>query len=170
MLPKKPDLKLPLYVSDSIEYIDRMASPRFIKTHLPYKLLPKKLKDRSTEAKVRPTIARKTQTDTGLVRFASNSAGFCTVFRTDNQLRRFYDQITVANVYFFGLTRMRFFYRQIHDWKNDRGFLLEIDHDRRCDEAEVYLCRIALRTCDVEPVTVVLSCVGGTRYLTESGL
>lgn len=52
VLPEKPDLKLPLYVSDSIEYINQMESPRFIKTHLPYKLLPKKLKDRSTKAKV----------------------------------------------------------------------------------------------------------------------
>lgn len=54
VLLKKPDFKIPPYVSDSIEYVDRMASPRFIKTHLPYEMLPKKLKDRSTEAKVRP--------------------------------------------------------------------------------------------------------------------
>lgn len=53
VLPEKPDLILPLYVSDSIEFINRMKSPRFIKTHLPYKLLPKKLRDRSTKAKVR---------------------------------------------------------------------------------------------------------------------
>lgn len=53
VLPEKPDLKLPLYVSDSIEFINQMESPRFIKTHLPYKLLPKKLRDRSTKAKVK---------------------------------------------------------------------------------------------------------------------
>lgn len=52
VLPEKPDLKLPLYVSDSVEFIDKMKSPRFIKTHLPYKLLPKKLRDQSTKAKV----------------------------------------------------------------------------------------------------------------------
>lgn len=53
VLPEKPDLKLPLYVSDSIEFINGLKSPRFIKTHLPYKLLPKKLRDQSTKAKVR---------------------------------------------------------------------------------------------------------------------
>lgn len=47
-----PDLEIPRYISNSVEYINELKSPRYIKTHLPYQLLPKKLRDKSTKAKV----------------------------------------------------------------------------------------------------------------------
>ena len=41
------------YELDSVSYVDKMKSARFIQTHLPFKLLPKKLRDNSTSAKVK---------------------------------------------------------------------------------------------------------------------
>ncbi|XP_060880987.1 luciferin sulfotransferase-like [Metopolophium dirhodum] len=49
---ENPDIKIPKYMSNSVEFINGLKSPRFIKTHLPYKLLPKKLRDQSTKAKI----------------------------------------------------------------------------------------------------------------------
>jgi Sulfotransferase domain. len=52
VLPKLPDLQFPSYVSDSVTYVDEMKSPRFIKTHLPWELLPKQIRDGSKQPKV----------------------------------------------------------------------------------------------------------------------
>lgn len=52
VMQEQPDLNLPMYETDSITLINELKSPRFIKTHLPYKLLPKKLRDHSTKAKI----------------------------------------------------------------------------------------------------------------------
>ncbi|XP_022167669.1 sulfotransferase 1 family member D1-like [Myzus persicae] len=91
VLPEKPDLKLPLYVSDSIEFINGLKSPRFIKTHLPYKLLPKKLRDQSTKAKI-VYVARNPK-DTCLSYFhhccllegyTGNFEDFCKLFTSDS--------------------------------------------------------------------------------------
>ncbi|CAI6368354.1 unnamed protein product [Macrosiphum euphorbiae] len=47
-----PDIEIPKYIFDSIGYINGLKSPRYIKTHLPYQLLPKKLREKSTKAKI----------------------------------------------------------------------------------------------------------------------
>lgn len=52
MLPKLPDLQLPEYVTDALGYIDRMPSPRFIKSHLPFELLPLEIQEGKKNAKV----------------------------------------------------------------------------------------------------------------------
>ncbi|XP_049956268.1 luciferin sulfotransferase-like isoform X1 [Schistocerca serialis cubense] len=52
ILPRIPDLKLPLYVTNSVKYIDEMPSPRFIKTHIPWELLPRQIQDGSVKPKV----------------------------------------------------------------------------------------------------------------------
>lgn len=52
VLKKLPDLQFPLYVSDSVTYIDEMKSPRFIKTHLPWELLPKQIQDGTKQPKI----------------------------------------------------------------------------------------------------------------------
>ncbi|XP_021926131.1 sulfotransferase family cytosolic 1B member 1-like isoform X2 [Zootermopsis nevadensis] len=44
IIPKLPELELPLFITDSLTYIDEMESPRFIKTHLPWELLPKQIR------------------------------------------------------------------------------------------------------------------------------
>ena len=38
--------------SDSVEHVEKLASPRFIKTHLPFNLLPEQLQAFATKAKV----------------------------------------------------------------------------------------------------------------------
>lgn len=40
------------YELNSVEFVDKLLSPRFIQSHLPFKLLPKKLQENSTSAKV----------------------------------------------------------------------------------------------------------------------
>ena len=52
VLQKLPDLQFPSYISDSVTYIDEMKSPRFIKTHLPWELLPKQIQDGTKQPKV----------------------------------------------------------------------------------------------------------------------
>ncbi|XP_026685462.1 uncharacterized protein LOC113470897 [Diaphorina citri] len=42
---------LPVYVRDSVGHISNLPGRRFIKAHLPLRLLPKKLQDGSTKAK-----------------------------------------------------------------------------------------------------------------------
>lgn len=46
-----PELFIPPFVADSINYINELQARRFIKTHLPFKLLLKKLQN-SVNAKV----------------------------------------------------------------------------------------------------------------------
>ncbi|KAI5714784.1 hypothetical protein M8J77_005566 [Diaphorina citri] len=48
----KPELQLPVYVRDSVGHISNLPGRRFIKAHLPLRLLPKKLQDGSTKAKI----------------------------------------------------------------------------------------------------------------------
>ncbi|KAL5235519.1 hypothetical protein ACI65C_002929 [Semiaphis heraclei] len=101
VLPEKPDLKLPLYMSDSIKFINELKSPRFIKTHLPYKLLPKKLRDQSTKAKI-IYVARNPK-DTCLSYFhhccllrgyIGNFEDFCKLFTSDSlRYSPFFDHI-----------------------------------------------------------------------------
>lgn len=43
---------LPPYVLDSVKYCTELPSPRFIRTHLPFNLLPEKLQSGSTGAKI----------------------------------------------------------------------------------------------------------------------
>ncbi|KAJ9600879.1 hypothetical protein L9F63_000991 [Diploptera punctata] len=52
ILPKIPDFKLPDFVNDSVSYIENMPSPRYIKTHLPWELLPKQIRDGSKKPKI----------------------------------------------------------------------------------------------------------------------
>ncbi|XP_065211067.1 luciferin sulfotransferase-like [Planococcus citri] len=47
-----PEIKFPPYVMDSIDYINKLPSPRFIKAHVPFELLPDKLQNYSTQAKI----------------------------------------------------------------------------------------------------------------------
>ena len=59
VLAQHPELNLedykmdPKYELDSVSYVDNMRSPRFIQTHLPFKLLPEELQNNSTSAKVK---------------------------------------------------------------------------------------------------------------------
>jgi hypothetical protein len=52
ILPKLPELELPLFVSNSVRYVDEMKSPRFIKTHLPWELLPRQIREGTKKPKV----------------------------------------------------------------------------------------------------------------------
>lgn len=40
------------YELNSVEFVDKLPSQRFIQSHLPFRLLPKKLQENSTSAKV----------------------------------------------------------------------------------------------------------------------
>ncbi|XP_015512976.2 luciferin sulfotransferase-like [Neodiprion lecontei] len=46
------DIKVPEHVIDSIGYCQKLPSPRFIKTHLPFSLLPRQLKRGEKNAKI----------------------------------------------------------------------------------------------------------------------
>ncbi|XP_069695754.1 luciferin sulfotransferase-like isoform X2 [Periplaneta americana] len=52
VLPKIPEFKLPDFVNDSVTYIDKKKSPRFIKTHLPWELLPKQIRNGTKKPKI----------------------------------------------------------------------------------------------------------------------
>lgn len=52
LLADHPNIILSPHVLDSVGYINNLPSPRFIKTHLPFNLLPEKLQNGSTSAKV----------------------------------------------------------------------------------------------------------------------
>lgn len=47
------DEEIPRYLLDSVDYVNNLPSPRFIKTHLPFKLLPIKLQQNTTNTKVK---------------------------------------------------------------------------------------------------------------------
>ncbi|XP_043265450.1 luciferin sulfotransferase-like [Colletes gigas] len=44
IMPRHPEVKLHRLVSDSVNYVSSRISPRFIKTHLPFHLLPRQLR------------------------------------------------------------------------------------------------------------------------------
>ncbi|CAH0395134.1 unnamed protein product [Bemisia tabaci] len=47
-----PEIEMEDFVTDSLKFIRELESPRFIKSHLPFCLLPKQLTNFSTEAKI----------------------------------------------------------------------------------------------------------------------
>ncbi|CAH0395136.1 unnamed protein product [Bemisia tabaci] len=52
MYEEQPDFSVPDYVTDSVKYISELNTRRFIKSHLPLGLLPEKLQNFSTRAKI----------------------------------------------------------------------------------------------------------------------
>ncbi|KAK7868457.1 hypothetical protein R5R35_011206 [Gryllus longicercus] len=52
LFAKRPDMNFPLYVTNSVQYVSELPSPRFIKTHLPWELLPKQIQDGSKQPKI----------------------------------------------------------------------------------------------------------------------
>ncbi|XP_060880350.1 luciferin sulfotransferase-like [Metopolophium dirhodum] len=85
-----PDLEIPRYMSNSVEYINELKSPRYIKTHLPYQLLPKKLRDKSTKAKIIYMARNPKDTCLSFFHFATllssyeeNFEKFCELFVSD---------------------------------------------------------------------------------------
>ncbi|XP_063238070.1 luciferin sulfotransferase-like [Bacillus rossius redtenbacheri] len=52
ILPKKPDLRLPGYVLDSVGHVADLPGPRFVKTHLPWSLLPRQIRDTQRRPKI----------------------------------------------------------------------------------------------------------------------
>nr|CAD7448559.1 unnamed protein product [Timema bartmani]CAD7457250.1 unnamed protein product [Timema tahoe] len=52
ILPRIPDLQLPTFVLDSVQHIADLPSPRFIKTHLPWSLLPGQIRTGDRRPKI----------------------------------------------------------------------------------------------------------------------
>ncbi|XP_003424762.3 luciferin sulfotransferase-like [Nasonia vitripennis] len=52
IIPRTPGLDLPELALDSVGFIDRLPSPRFIKTHLPFNLLPRQLRTGEKKPKI----------------------------------------------------------------------------------------------------------------------
>lgn len=52
VLPDLQDFDIPRFVRDAAGFINDLPSPRFIKSHLPFHLLPHKLQRGLTQAKV----------------------------------------------------------------------------------------------------------------------
>lgn len=52
VLPRKPGLVLPPFVEDSVSFVDNLKSPRFIKTHLPWPLLPVSIRNGEKNPKI----------------------------------------------------------------------------------------------------------------------
>ncbi|XP_076677958.1 luciferin sulfotransferase isoform X2 [Andrena cerasifolii] len=62
IMPRHPEVKLHQLVSDSVNYAKSQASPRFIKTHLPFHLLPRQI--RTGERKPRIIYVARNPKDT----------------------------------------------------------------------------------------------------------
>nr|XP_031843272.1 sulfotransferase 4A1-like [Nomia melanderi] len=62
IIPRHPEIKLHELVSDSVNYVKTRSSPRFIKTHLPFRLLPRQL--RTGEKKPRIVYVARNPKDT----------------------------------------------------------------------------------------------------------
>lgn len=62
IMPRHPEVKLHQLVSDSVNYASSRPSPRFIKTHLPYRLLPRQI--RTGERKPRIVYVARNPKDT----------------------------------------------------------------------------------------------------------
>ncbi|KZC08591.1 PREDICTED: estrogen sulfotransferase, testis isoform-like [Dufourea novaeangliae] len=62
IIPRHPEVKLHELVSDSVNYARTRRSPRFIKTHLPFRLLPRQL--RTGERKPRIVYVARNPKDT----------------------------------------------------------------------------------------------------------
>lgn len=53
LIPRKPGMEqLPKAILNSIEYINNLARPRFIKTHLPFNLLPRQIRTSDKTPKI----------------------------------------------------------------------------------------------------------------------
>lgn len=48
----RPDLEVPEYILESISFVGKFPSPRFIKTHLPFDLLPRQLRSGEKKSKI----------------------------------------------------------------------------------------------------------------------
>ncbi|XP_015594906.1 amine sulfotransferase [Cephus cinctus] len=62
IIPRTPGLDLPELVLDSVSFVEKLPSPRFIKTHLPFNLLPRQL--RTGEKKPRVIYVARNAKDT----------------------------------------------------------------------------------------------------------
>lgn len=51
-----PDFEIHPFVADSVKFIDEMKSPRFIKSHLPFHLLPRQITQNIKNPKVKSQI------------------------------------------------------------------------------------------------------------------
>ncbi|XKL63787.1 hypothetical protein PGB90_006151 [Kerria lacca] len=84
---KNPDIQLPDHISNSVDYVEKLPSPRFIKTHLPFKLLPLKLQQNKTNAKIVYVVRNPRDTCVSfyhhyklLVRYNKDFEKFCEMF------------------------------------------------------------------------------------------
>ncbi|XP_060824328.1 luciferin sulfotransferase-like [Bombus pascuorum] len=85
-----PEVQLPLSTLDSVEYTKNKASPRFIKTHLPFDLLPRQI--RTGEKKPKIIYVARNPKDTCISYFhhcqiiegyRGNFSDFCRLFLAD---------------------------------------------------------------------------------------
>ncbi|XP_067007720.2 luciferin sulfotransferase [Anabrus simplex] len=52
LLSRKPEITFPEYVTDSVKFISELPSPRFIKTHIPWELLPRQIREGTRSPKI----------------------------------------------------------------------------------------------------------------------
>lgn len=87
-----PEVQLPLSTVDSVEYTKNKASPRFIKTHLPFDLLPRQI--RTGEKKPKIIYVARNPKDTCISYFhhcqviegyRGNFPDFCRLFLADKR-------------------------------------------------------------------------------------
>ncbi|XP_063992922.1 uncharacterized protein LOC135170796 [Diachasmimorpha longicaudata] len=52
LVEKFPELENHEFVRDSVQFVENLPRPRFIKTHLPFQLLPRALREGGTQAKI----------------------------------------------------------------------------------------------------------------------